>query len=179
MQELNKWTTTYYKWLKQKGKPINVKPLRFVGVFSKRGHVYHRTDLDGNIYCAEIYECLLEDGSIKKMAFKTPYNKNYKNKNYFKNKIYIDDLNYLNDYINMETQKQIQKPNFLLILENNKLRSKIKRLENEFKNSYNTDLKIGIQIFLERFQSPCILTMKNLKKYKKENPENYEYILNL
>lgn len=168
--ELKKWTTTYSKWFTEKGKQINVFPIRYLGVQSKRNHIYKKTNSEGITYCAEIYECLLENGSIKKVAFKVLYDEykyNNSKNNYFKTTLEVNESNYLTDVIDFNTMKKLNVPNKLLQLETQKLRNNIKKLNDIFKSTEDDVIKIGVQIYLERLQTPCLQTMK---KWKYLNP---------
>lgn len=180
--ELLEWVNHYYNW-RNPTKGERVKPIRFLGLRSKSNYIYKYEHNDA-LYCAELYECITENGIRKICAFYVPYTENVKtDKGYYKrqnNEQKYDDINCLTDSLNTYYTGKLEKNN-LLIKKQNELNQLIENVLTEFKsvnNFENADYKMGLQIYLERLQTPCLITKKQWKAYQQKNPYLTEKIIN-
>jgi len=173
---MNKWEWAHTYWSSHRdGAGELVKKIKYLGLRGYNNYIMYKIH-DGIKYAGEVWECETKQGAKKQFVFRIPAEEagerpNYQNPNLKKPLEFRELPNYHTDGILAYTtgipglidRRQLK-------LETNKLRLRISNLKEVFKNTDNRELKLGIQLFLRRLETPDHYTSKYWKQFSKKNP---------
>lgn len=174
-------TEHYSQWATQRGSPSIVIPLRFVGMRGWDKFVQKKT-VDGKEYAAEIWECETEEGLIENLPFRIEYD------HIKERKVFNGGEPVLRDYANAHYDGLIaylsgdvsKKRKTLLNNRITLLNNKITELNVYFKELNNIEhriLKMGVQLYLRRLETPTNQTSREWKQFSQEHPYYKEQIM--
>jgi len=162
------WAYTYWSSHRDNAGEL-VKKIKFLGLRGYNNYIMYKMH-DGVKYAGEVWECETKSGVRKHYVFRIPAEE-------ASNKPYQQSVNEPKDPPNYHTDGILAYttgiPGLIdkrqLNLETNKLRLRIANLKEVFKNTEDKKLKLGIQIFLRRLETPDHYTSKYWKQYCKNN----------
>lgn len=160
------WITYYKKWITQKSNPIAVKKLKYLGLLGHKGHIQKHI-FDGIYYAGEVWSCITPENERLKCVFRIPYDD-----------IVTPDINQEYD-VTIEELPNFHTDGIKCYMEGNFKnydRSKLKKLEEElydkiqklkslFHSTTDSNLKLGIQLYLRRLETPDHITSKEWKLF--------------
>lgn len=158
----------YSRWASQKGTPIIVTKLKYLGLRGWKGHIEKKIINDVE-YAGEVYDCITEDGFRIKGIFRVSYEqvKNSKDPVDYMEKLAEDPPNYHTDGIKAYLSGNYRDANnWHLKIEERKLLFKIDKLKHYFEtlnNFEHAELRLAIQLYLRRLETPDWLTYKAWK----------------
>lgn len=175
------WRNSYYFWATERGTPTMVKPIRYINLRGWNNYI-QKIQYDGKLWCGEIWLCEDIFGDEIECTFRVPYSENMEeNKHRYKFK---KTYNYIGEplvevnahfdgfdaYINNDIKLR---NNTLLKNVNQKQKEKILTLKKWFKSLNNIEnklLKLGIQLYLRRLETPTLQTSREWKQYGIDHP---------
>ena len=174
------WHNSYHFWISERGVPIKVKKIKYIGIHGWDNYIF-RKEHDGKMYYGEIWLCEDIFGNQMKRIFREIYTDEVEEQKYSHNfklshkpGIPIVEINAHTDgydaYITKDFKKRNRK---LLEIQNIRLKNKIELLTNWFKilnNFENKLLKLGIQLYLRRLQTPTMQTSREWREYGSDHP---------
>lgn len=170
------WEQYYKYWASQRGSPHDVKKIKYLGLRGWHGHIQKKT-FEGIDYAGEVYDCITPDGERVKAIFRIPYsevNTTY-DSNYEEHDDVIKEItNYHTDGIAAwESGNFRHYDNRQLKRREQLLKDKIAKLKDVFgalNNIDHSELKLAIQLYLRRLETPDHYTSKDWGncKLKKE-----------
>ena len=175
------WINVYHFWATERGCPIKVKPIKYIGLKGWDNYIYRKL-INGIYYAGEIWLCEDIFGDQKEYIIRVEYSEDmeeYKTSQQFKstNKGYelqFNDINAHTDGYDVFITKNIKlKNNFLLKNQIAKLETKIAKLTKLFKelnNIENQQLKLGVQLYLRRLETPTMQTSREWREYGENHP---------
>ncbi len=158
----------YSRWASQKGQPKYVKKMKYLGLRGWKGHIEKKV-VNGEEYAGEIYECLTEDGMRIRGVFRVPYEQVVGSTDPvdYVEKPIEDPPNYHTDGIKAYTTSNYRDAiNWHLKSEERKLQTKINKLKEKFdllNNFEHAELRLAVQLYLRRLETPDWLTYKAWK----------------
>lgn len=177
----NVWRNAYYFWISEKGSPMKVKPVRYIGLKGWNNYIYKK-EYEGVIYSGEQWTCEDIFGDEHECIFRIVYSEDmedekYKQKFRFTYNYIGDQLTEINahtdGYDSYITGDVKLRKSFLIDAVNERHRSKIKLLKKYFKTLNNHEhrtLKLGIQLYLRRLETPTMATSREWKEYGENHP---------
>lgn len=165
------WEQHWNYWASQRGVPTEMRKIKYLGLRGWYGHIQKKT-IDGIDYAGEIYDCITRDGERVRGTFRVLYAEviNTDKTNIDNNEEAIRDITnyhtdgiaaYLSGNFRDYDNRQLKKKQL-------ELKSKIERLKEKFaelNNIDNSELKLGIQLYLRRLETPDHYTSKDWKNY--------------
>lgn len=159
----------YRYWATQKGLYTDVKKLKYLGLRGWHGYI-QKKNIDGIDYAGEIYECLTLDGRRIRGVFRIPYDEidtiyqtNLQEVDY----VIKEVANYHTDGIKAwETNDFRLYDNRQLKRREIELKERIIKLKTIFEtlnNLDNAELKLAIQLYLRRLETPDHFTSRDWK----------------
>lgn len=161
------WEIYYKYWASQRGTPRQVRKLKFLGLRGWHGHIQKKI-VDDIAYAGEVYDCITPEGERINAIFRIPFdqvNTSY-DSNYEENDEVIKEItNYHTDGIlAWQTGNFRNYDNRQLKRREKILKNKIIILKNVFTELNNIDhaeLKLAIQLYLRRLETPDHYTSKD------------------
>lgn len=156
----------YSNWATQRGNPEKVRKLKFIGMRGWKGHVQKKT-VNGIDYAGEVYDVITEEGLRKRGVFRIPYEEvNVSNTRVDYTEVYIDETT---DYHTCGIKAYMSGNfkdfvNHSLILKQKELNAKIEKLKRVFNDLHDQDLKLAVQLYLRRLETPDHYTSKAWKQ---------------
>lgn len=174
---MNEWKEYYFYWATLRGNAQLVKPRKYLGMKGWRSYLDVRLH-EGKKYVGEVWECITQDGNIINAVFRVPYTEVSKSK--YNETSYSENQNELQDYANYHfdgieaytTGIIAKRDRRQLINRIIQLKEKISHLRDLFMNinDSQSDLKLGIQLYLRRLQNPTHITSREWKEFTKKYP---------
>ncbi len=183
------WENAYYFWISQRGDPKKVKTCKYIGLYGWNNYIY-RKEHGEMTYCGEIWECEDIFGDIHTCIFRIPYTddvEELKKKQKFKLTYnYIGEnlveINAHFDGFDAYITKDVKKRNKSLLNQKNIIQTeKIKYLTHWFRSLNNMEnklLKLGIQLYLRRLETPTMSTSREWNQFIKKHPACHKQIIN-
>lgn len=177
----NIWRNAYYFWASERGTPTYVKPIRYINLRGWNNYIQKITH-DNRIWCGETWLCEDIFGDELECTFRIPYSEEMEeNKEQYRFK---KTYNYIGEplveinahfdgfdaYINNNIKLR---NNMLLKKVNEKQKDKITNLKKWFKELNNIEnrlLKLGIQLYLRRLETPTLQTRREWAEYGTNHP---------
>lgn len=172
------WRNAYYFWVSERGAPIKVKPIRYIGLKGWNNYIYKK-EYDGITYCGEEWLCEDIFGYEQNYFFRILYSDEIEESKY-KQKFrftYVQDYVEINAhtdgfdaYINKDAKLRYRD---LLHAVNKRHFDKIAFLKKWFKTLNKLEnplLKLGIQLYLRRLETPTMATSREWKQYGLDHP---------
>lgn len=161
------WEKAYRYWASQRGLYTPVKKRKYLGLRGWKGHIQKKI-FDDIEYAGEIYECSTPEGLIIKAVFRIPYGNvstTYKD-NIIKEEIIIEDRpNYHTDGIKCFTTGNYRDYDNTQLRRREKLLEdkiiKLKEIFSTLNNINDSELKLGIQLYLRRLETPDHYSVKD------------------
>jgi hypothetical protein len=160
----------YYRyWSSERGSYTEVKKLRYLGLRGWKGHVQKKVR-DGITYAGEVYECISIEGEKMRCVFRVIYDSvDTSVGNYEEHEKILDEItNYHTDGIlAWQTGNFKDRDNRSLIRREKELKEKIIKLKEIFdslNNLENAELKLAVQLYLRRLETPDHVTSKEWGK---------------
>lgn len=175
------WKNAYYFWISERGSPMRVKPVRYIGLKGWNNYIYKK-EYEGITYCGEQWICEDIFGDEHECTFRTIYSEymedeKHKQKFHFTYNYIGEQLTEINAHTDgleayIESNVKLRKT-FLIDAVNERHKSKIKTLKKLFKSLNNHEhrlLKLGIQLYLRRLETPTMSTSREWKQYGLDHP---------
>lgn len=171
------WINFHPKWGTRIGKPIRVLPKRFLGMNGWYEWVDKRI-IDGVTYLGEVWLCEKENGEQIKATFRVPYNEEKDDYKYIvrnkpKPKLVDDNPNFHTDGIAAYETKDFKNVDRTqLKAHNSRFRDRMLILRdwfNQLNNINDPELRLGIQLYLRRLETPNLQTSREWKEFKLNN----------
>lgn len=173
------WAYTYWSSHRDNAGEL-VRKVKYLGLRGYNNYVMYKIH-DGVKYAGEVWECETKQGAKKQFVFRILAEEVGNKQPAIKASIEFKELpNYHTDGIlaystgipSLIDRRQLN-------LETEKLRIRISNLKQVFVNTNDKTLKLGIQIFLRRLETPDHYTSKYWKQYCKTNPLLQSQILDI
>lgn len=164
----------YRYWAHQEGPYTFVKRIKYLGLRGWKGHIQKKS-YDNVEYAGEVYICITPEGKRVRGVFRIPYEDiNPTEKNYEENDVVLDEItNFHTDGIKAYLTGNFKyRDNKSLILKQEQLTAKISKLKEIFSrlnNINDQDLKLAVQLYLRRLETPDHYTSRDWKNCKLKN----------
>lgn len=177
----NEWTTAYHFWVSERGAPIKVKPLKYIGFRGWDNYIYKK-EYNGIIYCGETWLCEDEYGNQSEYNFRKIYSDDMESEKanqqfkftYRWTGVQLEEINAHSDGFEAFIHNNFKlRPTLLLDNQNQKLAERIDKLKKLFKNLNNIEnplMKLGVQLYLRRLETPTMQTSREWKQYGIDHP---------
>jgi len=175
----DEWIDHYYFWISCKGTPTKVKLIKYIGLYGWSGFIYKK-DYDGTTYCGEVWLCEDIFGERRECIFRCPYESDMeiiKKSQYFKKQYegqpFVEINAHTDGYDAFINRDYSKRSRTLLTNVIDRHCNKLNYLTEWFKslNNYeNTLLKLGIQLYLRRLESPTLQTSNEWQNFTKKHP---------
>ena len=183
----NEWVWHYHYWSSHRNdQKEKVKLRKYLGLRGYNGYIMIK-EHEGVRYAGEVWEAETKNGSIIRAVFRIPAEeaangKQYQNPdlNVAATSEYRDLPNYHTDGIAaFESGDPGDIDRRKLNLEQEKLNTRISNLKEIFKIVIDADLKLGIQIYLRRLETPDYYTRKQYIEWKKKYPQLQKIVVDI